>query len=135
IRAVLEGVVPDEIRTPAPRSARDRWPERLGGRVVRSVEARGKHLLIHFEGELVIHSHLRMTGAWTVRPVGQRGPRGASRAWLVIRAGSRAVVQFDGPVLGLMTAARSRADPRLAGLGQDVIGEHFDEALLIRRIR
>ena len=30
IRPVLEGRVPDEIRTPQPRHGRDRWPERLG---------------------------------------------------------------------------------------------------------
>ena len=23
-----------------------------------------KHLLLHFEGELLLHSHLRMTGSW-----------------------------------------------------------------------
>ncbi|MGD0386110.1 MAG: DNA glycosylase, partial [Solirubrobacteraceae bacterium] len=31
--------------------------------------------------------------------------------------------------------ARCRLDPRLRELGQDVIGERFDEALLIRRVR
>ena len=69
IRPVLEGHVPDEIATPHPRFGRDRWPERLGGRVVRSVDAYGKHLFVRFEGDLVIHSHLRMTGSWRVRPV------------------------------------------------------------------
>jgi endonuclease VIII len=48
IRPVLEGRVPDEILTPHPRHAADRWPLRLGGRVVERVEARGKHLLLHF---------------------------------------------------------------------------------------
>jgi endonuclease-8 len=66
IRAALEGRVPDEIRTPYPRFVRDRWPERLAARRVTAVEARGKHLVIRFEGGLVIHSHLRMTGAWRV---------------------------------------------------------------------
>ena len=32
IRPVLDGHVPDEIRTPHPRFGRDRWPERLAGR-------------------------------------------------------------------------------------------------------
>ena len=63
VGAVLAGQVPDAIETPHPRFGRDRWPERLAGRRVDAVDAVGKHLLLRFEGGLVIHSHLRMTGA------------------------------------------------------------------------
>ena len=135
IRPVLEGQVPDELRTPHPRFARDRWPERLGGRAVRAVEARGKHLLLRFEGDLTLHSHLRMTGSWRVLPEGARWPRSPRRAWLVIRRGDRVVVQFDGPVLELMTDGRSRFDQRLAGLGPDIVGADWDERRFLRRLR
>ena len=70
IRPILAGAVP-ELRTPHPRLRGDRWPERLGGRAVRTVDARGKHLLVGFEGDLVIHSHLRMTGSWGTYAQGQ----------------------------------------------------------------
>ncbi len=135
IRPVLAGRVPDEIVTPQHRHARDRWPQRLEGRSVESVTARGKHLLIGFEGGLVLHSHLRMTGLWSVRGAGERWPRPRHRAWLVMRAGDSAVVQFDGPLLELITAARARADRRLATLGPDIVAERFDEALVLRRLR
>lgn len=135
IRPVLEGRVPDEIRTPQRRHERDRWPQRLEGRAVRRVEARGKHLLLHFEGDLVLHSHLRMTGAWDVRAAGERWRRPPRRAWLVIATAGHEVVQFDGPLLELLTEARAHSDRRLAQLGQDVIGEDFEESLLLRRIR
>jgi endonuclease-8 len=102
---------------------------------VTAVEARGKHLLLHFEGDLVLHSHLRMTGSWGVYGPGERWRRSPRRAWLVIGSGGSEVVEFDGPLLELLTEARTRTDPRLCGLGQDVLGEHFDEAALIRRIR
>jgi endonuclease-8 len=135
IRPVLEGCVPDEIVTPQRRHAADRWPQRLAGRTVESVRARGKHLLIGFEGDLVLHSHLRMTGLWTVRRDGERWPRGRHRAWLVVHAGGHEVVQFDGPLLELITAARARADRRLATLGPDIVADRFDEALALRRLR
>ena len=80
IRPVLEGHVPDAIATPHPRFGRDRWPERLAGRAVRSVDAHGKHLFLRFEGGLVIHSHLRMTGQWRVRDAGGPVPADA-RGW------------------------------------------------------
>ena len=131
IRPVLEGQVPDEIATPHPRFGADRWPERLADRAVRSIDAHGKHLFLRFEGDLVIHSHLRMTGSWRVRP---EGPP-PSTAWLVMRRDSRDVIQLRGPVLELMTESRTRFDQRLAALGPDILAPELDEAEFLRRLR
>jgi endonuclease-8 len=135
IGAALVGREIEAIETPHPRHARDRWPERLGGRAVRSVDARGKHLFVRFEGDLTLHSHLRMTGGWGVYQRGQRWRRSPHRAWLVIRTADHEVVQFDGPVLELMTDARTRFDQRIAGLGPDPIADDFDEQAFLRRLR
>jgi endonuclease VIII len=136
VGAVLTGHAPDAVETPHPRFGRDRWPERLGGRRVEAVDAVGKHLLLRFEGGLVIHSHLRMTGMWRVLASGERWPRSARSAWLVIRRGEHEVVQFNGPVLELLTATRARSDPRLAGLGPDLVAAApFDEGKYLRRLR
>jgi endonuclease-8 len=135
IRPVLEGRVPDEILTPQPRHACDRWPERLAERTVVSVDAYGKHLFLRFAGGLTLHSHLRMTGAWGVYPKGRCWRRSPRRAWLVIRVGETDVVQFDGPVLELMSESRTRFDRRLTALGQDVLAESFDEQRFLDRLR
>jgi endonuclease VIII len=135
IRPILEGHVPDELLTPHPRFGRDRWAERLSGRAVRSVDAHGKHLFLRFEGNLTIHSHLRMTGSWGTHKQGERWKRHPRRAWLVVRREDREVVQFDGPVLELMTESRTRLDRRIAGLGPDIIKPEFDEDEFLRRLR
>jgi endonuclease-8 len=132
IRPVLEGHVPDEIATPHPRFGRDRWPERLAGRAVRSVDAHGKHLFLRFEGGLTIHSHLRMTGSWRVIDA-DRAP--SRSAWLVLRRDGRQVVQVKGPVLELMTDSRTRLDQRIAGLGPDILAPEFDYERFLRRLR
>jgi endonuclease-8 len=132
IGAVLTGHVPDEIATPHPRFGRDRWPERLAGRAVTAVDARGKHLFIRFEGDLVIHSHLRMTGAWRVRARGRGLP---PATWIVLRRGDQEAVQTRGPVLELMTESRTRFDQRIAGLGPDILAPELDEARVLRRLR
>ncbi len=124
-----------EIETPQPRHRLDRWPERLAGRSVRSVDARGKHLFLRFEGDLTLHSHLRMGGKWGVYRRGQRWTRSARRAWLVIRTADHEVVQFDGPVLELMTDSRTRFDRLLAGLGTDIVADDFDERSFLARLR
>jgi endonuclease VIII len=132
IRPVLEGHVPDLIATPHPRFGRDRWPERLDGRAVRAVDAIGKHLFLRFEGDLVIHSHLRMTGSWRVRETGRPAP---PATWLLLRRGDREVVQIRGPVLELMTESRTRFDQRITGLGPDILAPALDEARFLRRLR
>ena len=135
VGAALVGREIVEIETPQPRHAMDRWPARLAGRGVRSVDAHGKHLFIRFDGDLTLHSHLRMTGKWGVYRRGERWRRSPRRAWLVIRTADHEVVEFDGPVLELMTESRTRFDRRLAMLGPDVLAEHFDEKRFLHRLR
>jgi endonuclease-8 len=135
IREALVGARIDSIETPQPRHAMDLWPERLAGRAVRSVDAKGKHIFVRFEGDLTLHSHLRMGGWWGVFRRGERWRRSPRRAWLVIRTPEHEVVQFDGPVLELMTDGRTRFDRRLAALGPDILAEDFDPAEVVRRLR
>ena len=142
VGAALVGKEVVAIETPQPRHAMDRWPDRLAGRPVHSVDAHGKHIFLRFGGDLTLHSHLRMGGMWGVY---ERGPSGASRrirwsrsrrrAWLVIRTPEHEVVEFDGPVLELMTESRTRFDLRLAALGPDILADELDERGFLRRLR
>ncbi len=142
MRPVLEGHVPEEIRMPKGRPGalrgspgRDRWPQRLQGRAITSVDTHGKNLFLRFEGDLVLHSHLKMTGAWGVYAPGRRWGRSRGRAWIVLTRAEHEVVQFDGPVLELMTEARSHFDQRLSGLGPDLLGDEFDAPKFLARLR
>ncbi|HEY2602252.1 MAG TPA: DNA-formamidopyrimidine glycosylase family protein [Thermoleophilaceae bacterium] len=123
------------IETPNPRHRHDRWPERLSGHAVRAVDAHGKHLFLRFDNDLTLHSHLRMGGRWSVYRRGERWTRSARRAWLVIRTADHEVVQFDGPVLELVTDSRTRFDQQLAGLGPDLLAGDFDESRFLARLR
>jgi endonuclease VIII len=135
IAPLLEGRVPDEIRTPQRRHALERWAHRLAGRAVSAVEAYGKHLFLRFEGGLVLHSHLGMSGAWSISPPDQAWRANSPRAWLVLRAAGHEVVQLGGPTLELLSERRLRIDPRFATLGPDILGERFDARQAIRRLR
>jgi endonuclease-8 len=135
VGAALVGTEIVSIETPHPRHRMDRWPDRLAGRRVRAVDARGKHLFLRFEGDLTLHSHLRMGGLWGVYRRGERWRRSAHRAWLVIRTPEHEVVQFDGPVLELMTEGRTRFDQRITGLGPDLLADDFDERRYLSRLR
>jgi endonuclease VIII len=76
-----------------------------------------------------------MTGSWGVYPPGRNWRRSPARAWLVLTRAGHEVVQFDGPLLELMTESRARFDRRLAALGPDVLADEFDSARFLARLR
>ncbi len=101
--------------------------ERLDGRRLERVEAHGKHLLLRF-GDLVLHSHLGMSGAWHVYKRGGHWRKPRSAAWAVLGGDATEAVQFGGPTLRVLTASRLRSDPVLARLGPDVLAPDLDPA-------
>jgi endonuclease-8 len=101
--------------------------ERVTGRSVESVEANGKHLLIRFAAQpprpaLVLHSHMRMTGAWHLYAPGERWRKPAHRARAVLEVEGAVAVCFNAPVVEL------RPDDGAATrhLGPDILADDFD---------
>src|SRR6478672_8393812 len=115
-----------EVETPHPRAAVKGLAERLDGRRLEQVEAVGKNLLLHFEGGLVLRSHLRMKGRWRVEP---RDATRAGKPWLVLRGAEHQAVLWNGAVLELVGA---RGAPRL---GPDILGEPPDYETMLARLR
>jgi endonuclease-8 len=135
IRAAVIGQPITAVEARHPRFAMDRWDQKLAGRDIRAVDTHGKNLFLRFDGGLTIYSHLRMGGWWGVTRRGERWRRHPRRAWLVLSTPEHEVVQFDGPVLELMTDGRSRSDQRLASLGPDILADELDEQAFLRNLR
>jgi endonuclease-8 len=114
-----------EVESPNPRGQVTGVAERVDGRVLESVEAVGKHLLLRFEGGIVVRSHLRMTGRWRVEP---RGKQRTGSPWLVLRGDELEGVLWNGPVLTLETRPVRR-------LGQDVLAAEIDLDSAVARLR
>ncbi len=114
-----------EVESPNPRAQATQVAPRVDGRVLESVEAVGKNLLLRFEGGLVVRSHLRMTGRWRIEP---RGKQRTGLPWLVLRGETLEGVLWNGPVLTLETR-------NLRRLGPDVLAEEFDVAAAVGRLR
>jgi endonuclease-8 len=124
-----------EVETPHPRASGKQLADRLDGLLLESVEAVGKNLLLHFEGGLVLRSHLRMTGRWRVEP---RGSTRVGLPWLVLRGAEHEAVLWNGPVLELRrsTELRSRLGPDILGAppALDEMRARFRAALQEREI-
>ncbi|HKZ13312.1 MAG TPA: DNA-formamidopyrimidine glycosylase family protein [Solirubrobacterales bacterium] len=112
------------VTAPNPRG-RAAGVERLDGRTLAGVEAHGKHLLFDF-GDLVLHSHLGMSGGWHVYPRGASWRRARSAAWVVLAGERQDAVQFGGPTLRILPASRVAIDPQLARLGPDILAPDLD---------
>ena len=91
-----------------PRAQAERVAERIDGRRLESIEAVGKNLVFHFEGGVVLRSHLRVSGRWVVQP---RDTARKGRPWLVLRGESAEGVLWNGPVLELHARALQRLGP------------------------
>ena len=101
--------------------------QRIVGRQVTDVEARAKHLLITFDDGHVLHTHMRMTGAWHVYSAGERWRKPGWQAAVVLEAGDRQAVCFNAPVVEL------RRDDDVGDLGPDVLRPPIDHDEVRRR--
>ena len=123
------------VRTPGQRRPDGLSAKDLDGRRLERVESRGKHLLLHFEGDLVLHSHLGMKGSWQLYDDGERWRRPARDAWIALAGDDTEAVNFGGSKLRIVREAQLNRDPRLARLGPDILAEDFDSAVAAARIR
>jgi endonuclease-8 len=123
-----------EAVSPNPRAALGSSVERLRGTRLERAEARGKHLLLHFD-DLVVHSHLGMNGSWHVYPRRARWRRPRRSAWLVLSTKAQHAAQFGGSTLALLTEPELRRHPRLATLGPDVLDPSFTAQLGVTALR
>jgi endonuclease VIII len=124
-----------DVSIPSPQSPLRRQAERvdrLRGATLTSAEARGKHLLLHFDRALVLHSHLGMRGSWRISKGAAAPDR---RAWVVLSAPGAEAAELGGSHLALRTEAELRRDPRLRLLGPDVLAPSFDAAAGVAALR
>jgi endonuclease-8 len=114
-----------EASSPNPQGEATGVAKTVDGRVLERVEAVGKHLLLHFEGGVVLRSHLRMNGRWRVGP---RTGVTRGRPWLVLRGGPWEATQWNGPVLTLERRPLRR-------LGPDLLADETEVAVVVSRLR
>ncbi len=122
-------------RSPGPRRPEGLAPERLDGAELLAAESRGKHLLLRFDGDLVLHSHLGMRGSWHLYRRGEPWRRPAHRAWIALANGRAEAVNFDGSSLRLVPASQLSRDPRLARLGPDILDPDVPVARIVSSLR
>lgn len=129
LRAALEGKSLTGFRA---KRIVGRGPE--PGTLVEAVEARGKHLLIHFADGRVLHTHLGMTGSWYLLEHGAPWPKPESRARVVLEVEDAVAVCFQPPTVEMLREDAVRFHPVLSALGPDLCRPNVDLDEALRRM-
>ena len=134
----------------------------LVGRVVERVESRGKWCLIFFSGDLILASHMLMSGSWHVYRVGEKWQRPRSQMRVVIEVGALpqglkplafvdengtpegvplrnnsgfVAVLFGAQVVEFFTARGLERSAVIPRLGPDVLSAEFTQESGVRALR
>src|SRR5271165_2653432 len=105
------------------------------GRVIEKVESRGKWLLIYFSGDLILVTHMLMSGSWHIYRSDERWRLPRSQMRVVIRTGQYEVVAFAVPVARFHTIRSLERNSAIPRLGPDLLRSDFAEDEAKTRIR
>lgn len=125
LHAALAGRRIRRFETVLPQLARVDLDRPLAGRVIERVEARGKHLLMWIEGDLVLRTHMRMHGSWHIYRVGERWQRPRHQLRIRIETDLYEAVAFAVPVAEFIAGADVDHHSVVAELGPDLLSPDF----------
>jgi endonuclease-8 len=107
----------------------------IAGRTVERVISRGKHILMTFSGDLVLHTHMKMNGSWHGYPPGVPWRRPARDMRVLVATETFVAVGFNVPVAELLTSREMLRHDALRTLGPDLLDESFDVETASHRAR
>ena len=131
----LAGKVVTGFETGLAKLARVNDESPLVGRVVEGVEARGKWCVISFSGDLVLVTHMLMSGSWHLYRTGEKWWMGKDRMRVVVKTADWEAVAFNVPVAEFHTARTLARHPAISQLGPDLLGKDYSPETGLARLR
>jgi endonuclease-8 len=135
LNKALAGRVVSGFETQLPKLARVEIDSGVTGRIVERVEAHGKWMLMHFSGDLILLTHMLMSGSWHIYRPGEAWQRRAIEMRVVIKTPAIWAVAFNVPIAEFHTADTLRRRQGFRSLGQDVLTTKFDSTQSISDLR
>jgi endonuclease-8 len=135
LQRALGGQVVTRFETVLPKLSRVDQDAPLAGRTVERVESAGKWLLMRFSGDLILLSHMLMSGSWHIYRPGERWQRGRSAMRVVVETARMLAVAFDVPVAEFHTEASLARRAGFNRLGPAVLAADFDSEAAVRNLQ
>ena len=107
----------------------------LAGRMIEKVEAKGKWLLVHFSDDLILVTHMLMSGSWHLYKTGEKWWMGRDRMRAVIRTADWQAVAFNVPVAEFHTARSLERYSQIPKLGLDALSEEYTVEKGVAKLR
>lgn len=126
LQVAIGGQVVTRFETVLPKLARVDEDAPLAGRTVERVEPAGKWLLMRFSGDLILLTHMLMSGSWHIYRPGERWQRGRQQMRIVIETARMVAVAFKVPVAEFHTEDSLARRRVFNQLGPDFLAEDFD---------
>ncbi len=127
----LGGKTVTSFETVLPKLERVNHDYPITGRTVQSVTASGKWMEIRFSGDLILLTHMLMSGSWHIYRPGERWQRSRYHMRIVIGTSDLLAVAFNVPVAEFhdeMSLARRRG---YKDLGPELLLKDFDPAAAV----
>jgi endonuclease-8 len=105
------------------------------GRTVEKVAARGKWCLIFFSGDLILVTHMLMSGTWHIYKTGENWWQPKNRMRVAITCSDYQAVAFNVPIAEFHTARSLERNSQVPRLGPDVLGGEFSIEVGVQALR
>jgi endonuclease-8 len=125
MQRVLAGAVVTGFETGYAHLARVNDDTPLTGRTIERVEARGKWLLVYFSGDLILLSHMLMSGIWHLYRADETWQKPRRHMRVMLTTPEWQAVGFHIPVAAFHTARSLERKTSVPKLGPDILAESF----------
>ena len=106
----------------------------LTGRTIEKVESKGKWLLIYFCGDLILLTHMLMSGSWHIYRPGEKWQRPTGQMRIAIETAKLHAVGFLVPVAEFHTGESLQRRDGFRTLGPRLLDAEVDEPDVARRL-
>jgi endonuclease-8 len=134
LQRALAGSIVIGFETQLPALARIDADHPIVGRTVEFARAAGKWLQLGFSGDLILLTHMLMSGSWHIYRPGERWQKSRYHMRVMIATSAMVAVAFDVPVAEFHTAKSLARRPGFNQLGSDVMSADFDEPATVAQL-
>ena len=135
LHRALAGQTVTQLETVLPRLARVEVDSPVTGRTVQKVEAHGKWLAMRFSGDLILLTHMLMSGSWHIYRPGERWLRARIHMRVVIYTDRILAVAFNVQVAEFHSAASLQRREGFNALGPSLLAAKFDRDKAVAHLR
>ena len=135
LHRALAGHTVVRFETQLPQLARVDYDTPVAGRTVERVEAAGKWMRMYFSGDLILVTHMLMSGSWHIYRPGEKWQRPRVQMRVVVETKDYVAVAFQVPIAEFHTASTLARHRSVQKLGPDLLGVEFDAAEAAARLR